>query len=91
MKTTTENTVIENNKLIAEFMAGKKVKTHHNQYHTNWNELMPVIEKCLIGEGEAEGLQVDLIELIYENLNNIDIYKTFEAVINFIKWHNKNQ
>jgi hypothetical protein len=29
------------NKLIAEFMAGRPVETHHNQYHTSWNELMP--------------------------------------------------
>lgn len=30
---------------IAEFMAEGEVETHHNSYHTNWNELMAVIEK----------------------------------------------
>jgi hypothetical protein len=39
------NTIVENNNLIAEFMAGKEVTAHHNMYHESWNELMPVAKK----------------------------------------------
>jgi len=83
MKTTTKNTD-ENNKLIADFMAGKKVESHHNQYHESWNELMPVIEKILTLKTYVESRQK-----VFNSIKpNIDI--TYNSVVEFINRYNEN-
>ena len=42
---------MDNNKLIAEFMGVGKLheaqsSNQWNQYHTSWDWLMPVVDKC---------------------------------------------
>jgi len=89
----------ENNKLIAEFMAGYEVETHHNQYHQSWNELMPVVEKINTIENYRFSVKIhyclsrvetDLLELISDEQGNDTIEATYKAVVEFIKWYNKN-
>ena len=80
----------ENNKLIAQFM-GKEIyqKHHESNYHTSWDWLMPVIEKCLIGESEqSKEISNTTIKNIYESICNQDISFAHKSVIQFIK--NKN-
>jgi hypothetical protein len=73
------------NRLIAEFMAGKPVETHHNQYHENWNELIPVIEKCR--ERQIFGSQ-GLINNIDNRLIQLDLLATHGNVVSFIEFYN---
>lgn len=82
----TNEQIKEGNKLIAEFMAGGAVEVHHNQYHENWNELVPVIKKCwehLKPEGVA------LIDNIDNALLRLDIFEVYAKVVFAIKWYNK--
>lgn len=81
-----ENTT-ENNKMIAEFMADKKVTAHHNMYHESWNELMPVIEKCR--ESQIFGRH-RLIRNIDKGLMELDIIRTYRNVVDYITWYNNN-
>ena len=89
-------TTIENNKLIAEFIAGKSVETHHNQYHTDWNELMPVVIKIqTIGTENAlfenfeDGLK--LIINLENSFDKVTITKIYSRCLDFIKWYNENK
>lgn len=73
----------ENNKLIAEFMSGSKVETHHNQFHTSWNELMPVVGKLSNIIEEPEELDELRMALL---CNDIDTaYNNVVDLINNIK------
>jgi hypothetical protein len=80
-------TIEENNRLIAEFMAGYTVETHHNQYHESWNELIPVVSKCR-AESNSEDSHW---EVIYYTLEECDIVITYQAVVQFIEWYNENK
>ena len=76
----------ENNKLIAEFMGvGKHYEAQSsnmfNQYHTDWNRLMPVIE-------EIDHLQYESIDNIENALATRSIKNTYNAVVEFIKNQN---
>ena len=80
---------MENNKLIAEFM-GWKPNEHHwclngdkdLQYHTEWNWLMPVVEKILDLSFQDDGDAED-----FYNIRDCmpDLNHTYKAVIEFIK------
>ena len=97
--------ITENNKLIAEFMAGEKDKQvyikHLNawydncmgyKYNTDWNWLMEVVEKCLIGEAEhSQDEAKKAISEIYESLCSINISAVYKAVVEFIKWYNEQK
>ena len=97
--------ITENNKLIAEFMAGEKDKQvyikHLNawydncmgyKYNTDWNWLMEVVEKCLIGEAEhSQDEAKKAISEIYESLCSINISAVYNACIEFIKWYNEQK
>ena len=97
--------ITENNKLIAEFMAGEKDKQvyikHLNawydncmgyKYNTDWNWLMEVVEKCLIGEAEhSQDEAKKAISEIYESLCSINISAVYNACIGFIKWYNQQK
>lgn len=90
-----------NNKLLAEFMGIKFAiredmpphcfidgHVHYEndlRYHTDWNWLMEVIEK--INEVAAGGVVYD----IQNGLRDANIEKTYDAVVEFVKWWNENK
>ena len=84
----------KNNKLIAEFMGvGKHYEAQSsnmfNQYHTDWNKLMLVIEK--IADLYIENPQLD-----YQSYDNIrfcvpNLQDTYEEVVQFIKDYNNGE
>jgi len=86
---------MEENKLIAEFM-GSNIKQLDSwqyeeelKYHTSWDWLMPVIEKCLVGEAEqSEEISNTTIKNIYEGICNQDISFAYKSVVEFIKNQN---
>ena len=82
----------QNNKLIAEFM-GYEVK--HNkcyspkyndgtiapmQFHTSWDWLMPVVQKCI-----RTGDNTDEWDNIFDALSLLSINAVYEEVVEFIK------
>tara|TARA_R100000315_G_C5117435_1_gene67107 strand:- start:39 stop:326 length:288 start_codon:yes stop_codon:yes gene_type:complete len=80
---------MKDNKLIAEFMGaepdkktfflkGKEVYF----YHTSWDWLMPVVEKCF--EVAYDGQMVDIMH----HLQVADIERTYEEVVEFIEEYN---
>jgi hypothetical protein len=89
---------MNDNKLIAEFMG---YEVNHNkcyspkyndgtiapmQFHKSWDWLMPVIQKCLVGEAEqSEEISNTLIKNIYEGICNQNISFTYKSVVHFIK------
>ena len=70
-------------------------------YHTSWNWLMPVVEKIedlgydvIIRQGTCEIRGEDVNGMEYDNFKCFDAGKhitTYSAVVEFIKWHNKNK
>ena len=96
---------LENNKLIAEFMQSLEDGLYKDglyfyeggyydtnmEFHTSWDWLMPVIERCLVGEAEqSEEVSNTAIKNIYEGICNQDIHFAYKSVVEFIKWYNKN-
>ena len=85
-----------NNKLIAEFMGVDQVDIDcaydeygELKYHSSWDWLMPVIEKCLVGEAEqSEEISNTTIKNIYESICKQDISFAYKSVIQFIKTQN---
>ena len=55
-------------------------------FDTDWNWLMEVVEKCLIGEAETN--RPDLISKIYVGLTNVNKIETYKACVEFIKLQN---
>ena len=90
----------DNNKLIAEFM-GINVGEYTSypeesptqyavvdlQYHTSWDWLMPVVEKVFVLSEDEEAWRMD----IESGLTTLNIDETYRAVVEFIKWYNKNK
>ena len=75
-----------NNKLIAEFMDYENVDEMFPfdgelHYHTSWDWLMPVVQKCLDIQEPSEGQHY----FINESLLTIDIEVVYDRVVNFIK------
>ena len=80
----------KNNKLIAEFMQkgseglglydynGKHYKLYELKFHTSWDWLMPVVQKCCILNNE-EGFEP------FYDLCELKIATTHQAVVEFIK------
>ena len=63
---------------------------HELNYHTSWDWLMPVVEKCLVGEAEqSEEISNTTIKNIYEGICNQDISHAYKSVVEFINEHNK--
>ena len=87
---------MDNNKLIAEFMGrycSKSISPQPNppEYHTSWDWLMPVIQRCY-DEGERlDGTEHNFIGEITESLLDGDIEATHKAVVEIIKWYNENK
>ena len=62
------------------------------EYHTSWDWLMPVVEKCLVGEAEqSEEISNTTIKNIYEGICNQDILHAYKSVVKFIKAQNDEQ
>lgn len=56
-------------------------------FETDWNWLMPVIEKIL-----SVSLELDTMELCYDITDSIpDIEETYIAIVEFINWYNLNK
>ena len=82
------------NELIAEFMGvGKHYEAQSsnmfNQYHTDWNRLMPVIEKIQykhLENPELDYWNVDEIRLAIPNIQQVHY-----LVLEFIKDYNNGK
>ena len=71
---------MKDNKLIAEFMNDEYGDYITPHYHSNWN-VMRVVEKCFQEDGNHYVLNDALL-----TINEEEIY---DAVVEFIKQHNK--
>ena len=87
---------MNDNKLIAEFMGagcdkktffitGKKVYF----YDTSWDWLMPVVQKCRLDGQNLVG--IDNWSEIGSVLEECNLDKTYQAVVEFIKQYNQNK
>lgn len=83
---------VEKNKLIAEFIAEGEVESHHNSYHTNWNELMAVIEKIHRTKEASIEIHSNSTKVSYGGRTKIfaggfgdSLDNTYRAVLEFIK------
>ena len=93
---------MNDNKLIAEFMGLYPLSrasfiSYKNQeyyeslselkYHTSWDWLMPVVNKCL-NIYHIEQRNDDINFKFYDSMG--DIKKTYKEVVEFIKKYNRN-
>jgi len=58
------------------------------KFHSDWNWLIPVIEKCR--ESQIFGSE-RLINNIYRRLLKLDLLATYENVVDFIQWNNQQK
>ena len=71
---------------------GNYYEAHELAYNISWDWLMPVIEKCLVGEAEqSEEISNTTIKNIYEGICNQNISFAYKSVIEFIKYYNLNK
>ncbi len=81
---------MKDNRIIAEFMSAEPDKKTFFRtgeevylYHTSWDSLMPVVQKCLDVSDD------DNIEDFYSIQNVVaNIEATYDAVVGFIKQYN---
>lgn len=58
------------------------------KYHSSWDWLMPVVEKCYQCDYEEGG---DMHMRMNDAIMTINIEEVYQAVIEFIKWYNENK
>ena len=81
--------MMENNKLIAEFMGVEFMEASldgndfNPQFHKSWDWLMPVVNQCYTSNMQHPN------DDITQGLIDVDIEATYKAVVEFIKEHNK--
>ena len=92
---------MKENRLIAEFMRyevkhGKCYSPKYNdgttapmQFHTSWDWLMPVVQKCRL-ESRCEYDEDDNWNEIHWSLEECNLDKTHKAVVQFINEFNAN-
>jgi hypothetical protein len=85
---------MEDNKLIEEFMGvGKHYEAQSsnmfNQYHTDWNRLMPVVKKCY-QEHKSRHIVYD-VYIIAEVVMTCNIDEVYQVVVEFIKNYNNGK
>ena len=79
-----------NDKTIDKPLKEDYVFKHIVKFHSSWDWLMPVIEKCLVGEAEqSEEISNTTIKNIYEGICNQDISFAYKSVVEFIKEYKK--
>jgi len=84
----------KNNKLIAEFMQkgsdgfglydfdGCHYRLDELKFHTSWDWLMPVVQKC------RQENRLEYFDRVYYAIETCDIKITYKAVVEFIKNQN---
>ena len=84
----------ENNKLIAEFMQkgsegfglydfdGCHYRLDELKFHTSWDWLMPVIQKC------RQENRLEYFDRVYYAIEECDINITYKSVVEFINQNN---
>ena len=86
---------MENNTLIAEFMGHPKIANDEDKrdyledcvkYHTSWDWLMPVVQKCFDTQQPSEGQHY----FINESLLTMKIEVVYDRVVEFIKQYNES-
>ena len=63
------------------------VSIENLKYHSSWDWLMPVVEKCLTISVESEEYEIHYA-FIHNALWSINIKSVFDEVVEFIKWYN---
>ena len=58
--------------------------TEYSKYHTSWDWLMPVVEKCL---NLSDDTMLTQWSDVYESLPSCNINEVYEAVVKFIKYN----
>jgi len=73
-------------------------RTERLSYNSSWDWLMPVVEKILssdmyhkIGETETSIVGISHMSHVKTSLMSTHILTVYEAVVEFIKWYNKNK
>jgi hypothetical protein len=78
---------------------------HHKEdlrYHTSWDWLMPVVQKCYNNEADTRGVKArklrafspypsDAFDNLVDAVATLDMHNTYVAVVEFIKQQNKNK
>ena len=70
------------------------------QYDRSWDWLMPVVQKCYNSEADTRGVKVrklrafspgssDAFDNLVDAVSTLDMHNTYDAVVEFIKQHNK--
>ena len=87
---------MKDNKLIAEFMGVDYVDidtyledNKKLQYHTSWDWLMPVVNKCLITDDSTKPSLRWYRQNMVDALLTCNIGEMHNAVVEFINEHNK--
>lgn len=60
---------------------GNEIHIEHAEFHTSWNELMPICKKII-------DMYADNRHDIFQGLHHCDIEETFKAVVRFIEFWN---
>jgi len=102
-----KETIIEGNKLIAEFITGGKsartagggrayvingalTKKDNLEFHSSWNDLMPVVEKIHALSVNAESINGITDNDIFRFSIFAPINDVWISVVAFITWYNTN-
>ncbi len=97
-------TTVDKNKVIDEFMGvvhkqefiqhKGEWRMSYSTYESNWNELMPVVNKIRSMYNSTEVYEhaaILIIDDIAEGCTEANILQTYNAVYEFITWYNKEK